>query len=639
MMRPFAWIGMALALLATVAGCSLPTPQSCRGSASPSFTGTLPRDMFPNRHRPLSAAAEDEAETAESHRPQAVAEAAFAQPAGDFAGVAFTGEAPKGEAPKGEAPKGEAPKGEAPAGEALTGEAPIAAVSAAEISTGEVAGQQAPDEHFLVDELPAPRPDRPEEPPELVPAPAPEAAEAAAAVSPLSLQAVLISLEQSYPLLRSLLLEYQLAEGKRLAAAGEFDLLLKTANEAAPAGFYQTYRNRVKLEQPTYQGGAVFGEYRIGRGFFEPWFGERQTNDGGEFKLGFEAALLKDRHIDRRRAAIFQADLDWQSVDPLVGTQLLVFARLASQAYWNWVAAAQAVDAQQQLLRLATQRTEQIEERVKSGDLEEIARIDNDRLIASREAKLIEAQRKLQAAAIKLSLYFRDEQGLPIVPDPSQAPDDFPAADRPPMDLDAIVAQAVAARPEVAQIDLQRQKVEVELAEAENKLLPKLDAFVAASQDVGQPTSPKRDKSPFKLEAGVFGEVPLQRREAQGKIHAAQGKLAQLNVKRQFAVDKITAEVQDAVSAMETAAERIERARTNVRLAERSLQLGREAFEAGDTDVIVLNIREEAVTDARLLLISAETDFFNALAAYRAALGLRPNHEMPDGAPRAVVEP
>ncbi len=478
-------------------------------------------------------------------------------------------------------------------------------------------------EEFLIDDVTPPpaegAADKP--PPELLPAPTgtPDA------MRSLTLHDVILSVSQSYPLLRAAMLEYDVAEGKQLAAEGAFDLALKTANASTPMGFYQTYRNSVKLEQPTFYGGAVFGEYRIGRGDFEPWYGNRQTNDGGEFKLGFQASLLKNRQIDDRRADILQAGLDWQAVDPLVRSQVLDFVRLASQTYWSWTAAGQAVEAQERLLRLATERAGQIEERVKAGDLEEIARIDNERLIASREAKLIEAQRKLQTAAIKLSLFWRDAGGEPIVPSAGQAPDDFPTHETPNVDqLEVLIDEALRIRPDINEIDLLRRKVEIELAEAENKLLPKLDARIEASKDVVV-----AEQLQGRQNAVQAGSRPVRRSAAAAPRSAWQDsrrprQAAQINAKRQFVVDKITTQVQDAVNGMDTAAQRIARAKTNLRLAERSLELGREAFNAGDTDVIVLNIREQAVADARLSLIEAQADYFTAQADFQAALGADP---------------
>jgi outer membrane protein TolC len=319
------------------------------------------------------------------------------------------------------------------------------------------------------------------------------------------------------------------------------------------------------------------------------------------------------------------ANLARSAVEPQIQAELLQFILAASDAYWSWVAAGRMYAAQEQLLRLATTRVEQIEQRILSGDLERIARIDNQRLIASRETKLIESERKLQAAAIKLSLFFRDARGAPVVPESLQLPASFPASS--PYDQDQLLSdieQAWSVRPELQFLDLQIEQIRVELAEAENRLLPTLDARLEASKDVGAAADEKGDKTPFELEVGIFGQVPLQRRAACGKIQSLRGKLTQVSAKREYAADKVEVEVRDAASALEAAVGRIEQARIARKLADQSLELGRLGFESGDLTVITLNLYEKAVMEAELQLIEAQADFFKALAAYRAALGIDP---------------
>ncbi len=467
-----------------------------------------------------------------------------------------------------------------------------------------------------------------QEPERLPPPAAPDRSPAVPEViaeGPLRLGDVISSVQASYPLLVTAMLERVVAGGKQISAWGEFDLNIKAFGIAAPEGFYQTYRNGIAAEQQVFRGGYIYGGYKIGDGNFQPWFGERETNEGGEFSAGFGVPLLKDRWIDKRRAGVFQRNLARQAVEPAIRAQLLEFVRVASQSYWLWVAAGRNLKAQRELLQNAKDRVRQIEEKVKAGDLAKIARINNQQLIASRETKVIESERKLQEAAIKLSLFLRNSQGEPIVPDDSRLPASFPDPVSPTADqIEEDIQSAVAASPFLSEIDLLAEQVRVELRNAENMLLPKLDARLQASKDLGAPASSKRDKTPFELEAGLFGELPLQRREARGKITAAEGKLAQITAKREFIVNKITAAVQDAVSALRAASGRIERAETNLRLARETLTLGRVQFNAGDIDLVTLNIYEKAVTDAQLLLISAQADFFAAVANYRAALAQDP---------------
>jgi len=446
----------------------------------------------------------------------------------------------------------------------------------------------------------------------------------------VTLPVVIDSIQRSYPLLRIALLQGAIADGDNLSAQGEFDLSLKGETLNQPQGFYKNYRHKVSLTQPVFQGGYVMGNYRLGDGFFPTWYGERGTNEGGEFALGVGGPLLKGREIDERRTKLFQSQLAQSAVEPNVQAQMLDFVRLGTQYYWTWVAAGQAVEAYRELLRLAEQRVVQIKQRVEAGDLERIARINNEQLIASRETKLIEAERKVQMSAIKLSLFLRNPVGEPLVASNRQLPRTFPPRWNPSEEqIQLDVATALAARPEFIELNLVAEQTRIELAYAENSLLPKVDWVVYTSKDVGGPASSKNDKTPFEMEAGIVGEVPLQRRQARGKIESLRGKLSQIQVKREFLTNKVTAEVQDAVSALRAAAARIERAEANVRLATEARELARAQFDVGDIVLVELNIYEQAVTDAQFQRIAAEADFFISEADYRAALAIDPRTASP----------
>jgi len=439
----------------------------------------------------------------------------------------------------------------------------------------------------------------------------------------ITLEEVLNSVQNHFPLLIAAAAEQQVADGKALAARGAFDLQARASTLNQPLGFYQNYRAGAMLNQPLYDsGGYVYGGYNLGRGDFPTWYKERQTDGDGEYAVGFGVPLLKDRQIDKRRAELFQAQLGSQAVEPMVRSQLILFSRDAAYAYWYWVALGQMLQVARNQLDLAEARVQQIALRVKEGDLPEIAGIDNDRFIAARQTKLIEANRKFQAAAIKLSLFLRTPEGQPLLPDVTQLPADFPPVSVfPAANFEADLAEAIAARPEIRELDLELEKINVELAAAQNQMLPKLDAVVEASKDTGTPASPSEDKTPFEMEAGLLAEVPLQRREARGKFRAAQGKQAQLLAKRDFVFNKITTAMQDAYSAILNAHDRYEQALKNKQLAIQSLNIGKQLFQAGDIDLIVLNIYEQAEAEAELQVIDAEAEYFSALADYRAALG------------------
>lgn len=461
---------------------------------------------------------------------------------------------------------------------------------------------------------------QPQEPasPEVPPAPTEEAIPPA--TNGLALDGVIGSVYQSYPMLEAAFFSRNIAAGQQLAAAGEFDLKLKAASENGPTGFYQTYRQSIGVVQPLYHGGEAFAGYRIGRGDFEPWYQERQTNGAGEFKAGVAIPLARNRNVDSRRAAVWRSSVERQLIEPDIQAQLIGFVQEASYAYWDWIAAGARYRIATRVLKLAEDRTARIERQVDEGFLDPPELTDNLRLVAERRGKQADTARKLQQTAVKLSLYLRDVDGNPLVPSPEwlrdfPEPTEINAED---MSFDAQLA--LQQRPELAVLTFMQRQLEVDYAAAHNEMRPSIDAVVTTSQDMGLPTSKKNDKGEFELDASILVDVPIQRRKARGKMQAIEGKISQLNAKRRFTEDKIVADVQAAYAGLISAYEQVLQARQAVEYAEELAQRERRNFELGASDLLKVTLREQYAAESADKTVDALLLYYQARADYRAAL-------------------
>lgn len=437
----------------------------------------------------------------------------------------------------------------------------------------------------------------------------------------IQLDQVISSVYRAYPSLQAALFQFQRADGAVLSANGEFDTAFKASTENGPVGFYETYRHTIGVSQPIYTGGEFFAGYRLGRGEYQPWYLERQTNEGGEFKVGVALPLLQDLDIDSRRTQLWQAELARQQVNPDVQALLIGFVQTGSDAYWDWVAAGHKLRIYDRVYRLAEQRQQGLERRAEVGDIDPPVVEDNRRLILSREAIVLEARRKFQESAIKLSLYLRDTSGMPLVLGLDDLPEFAEVSPLAASELPADIQFALRSRPELRAMSLMREQLEVEYRQAENTYLPTLDLVMSGSQDVGSPTSPKEDKSPFDLEIGLFGEVPLQRREAEGKLRMIEAKLAELNQKMRMASDTITAEVQAAYAAVIAEYEQIALNREAVAIAENLADIERRKLEVGESDLLSVILREQYAAETAVYEVDALLRYFKARADYRATLG------------------
>ena len=433
-------------------------------------------------------------------------------------------------------------------------------------------------------------------------------------------QEVVESVYRSYPMLQSALYSRNIANGQQVSASGAFDTKLKGASENGPVGFYQTYRQALGVVTPTYWGGEVFAGYRIGRGDFQPWYQERQTNDGGEFKAGVQIPLARNRMIDDRRAELWKSGYARELAEPDIQAQLISFVQEASYAYWDWVAAGEYFGIAERVLKLAEERTARIEVQVKAGFVDPPELTDNLRMVAIRQAKLADTRRKLQQTAAKLSLYLRDGQGNPILPTPEQLPGFMQPTPIKENELEAHVQLALSQRPELVALDIFRQQIQIDYSNAENYLQPELNAILWGSQDVGAPTSPKRDKSPFESEAGVYLDVPIQRRKTRGKMTELEGKLAQLSAKRRLVADKIRVDVQMAHAGLESAREQVSETQEALDHADDLADRERKNQAAGASDLLKVSLREQYAVESAEKHVDALKLYYESLADFRAAL-------------------
>ncbi|MEM1303816.1 MAG: TolC family protein, partial [Planctomycetota bacterium] len=437
-----------------------------------------------------------------------------------------------------------------------------------------------------------------------------------------TLTQVVNSVRNNFPLIREAAAARVIASGETLAAIGAFDHKLDGYSNGQPLDFFQNSWHVWGVERDTYWGGKIGAGYKLGRGSFEPWFLERETNDGGELSLKLQAPIGRDVAIDANRAELWRARLERDRVEPFIRAQVIGAVREGSIAYWDWIASGANLRIAEGVLQLGVDRIEFLREEVKAGAKAEIDLTDNRRIIVSRQAKVIDARRKLEQSAAKLSLFLRTATGAPVVLGRDVMPPAFPAIDS----VDDLNEQqdidfAIDNRPELAELSIVRRQLDIALRQAVNETRADVDGGLFFGQDVGNPTA-SDNKSDFELEATLTVSVPLQRRKALGKLRQLRGKLAQLQAKTQFAGDKVAAEVRIARAALIAAAERVEQTTVGVELARQVQEAERERYRGGQSTLLNLNLREQQAAEAAVALVAAQLDYFVALSDYVAALGL-----------------
>lgn len=450
---------------------------------------------------------------------------------------------------------------------------------------------------------------------------------AAASNGPLTLQEVLQSSARSAPDIIAALARNRQAEARALTAQGAFDTVFAVEGRSRVAGYYDGTEIAAKAEQPlSNNGGYLYGQYRASRGDFPVYEDKSYTNRLGELKIGALYSLLRDRLIDARRSEFRLAtnNIDiarFETKAASIGVQ----AR-AVEAYQKWVAAGLKLKAYEALLALAGGRTKGIERQVQLGAKPDILLTENDVNLVRRQAYVVEARQDFRAAAVKLSLYYRDANGAPVVVDEMRLPADAAALDG----IRTNSAFNLEGRPDFAIMLQEIDKATVKLALARNDLLPRLEVGGEVAKDVGPTGLGGSSRTPLEMIVGVTFKIPLQNRKAKGKLAETQAKIDELTVKQQFLAEKIRAEV-TAISLEVDAANQLVATTDKERiLAQRLAAAERRRFELGSSDFFLVNQREESATNAEVKLIEAQARIAAARAELAAAtadedaLGLTP---------------
>ncbi|MFK8014335.1 MAG: TolC family protein [Gammaproteobacteria bacterium] len=446
---------------------------------------------------------------------------------------------------------------------------------------------------------------------------------AQAPAATLKLDEVLDASSTHFPKILEALAKRRAAALESTVALGAFDLVFSAESDSWATGFYDGNLASAKATQALRALGAdVYGQYRISTGDFPVYQDQNFTNQGGQAKIGVLFSLLRDRDIDERRfnerdAGFALRDADFNVLLTRIGVQ-----QRAAVAYWKWVAAGQALGVYEQLLRIAQQRDEGLRKQVTQGAVARIFLTENERNITRRLSLVTGAQRDFAQAANALSFYYRNGDGEPQTVRASALPDTLKmvsAATVPALVDLARVDDALARRPEVRQLRNAIDRASNRMALRENALKPRFDVRMELAQGVGGVGEGGVSRDSTDATVGLSFSVPVQRREARAKLAQARNKLDALRLQRQQLEEKIELEVQDIVISLRYAEELATLADREVELSE-ALQIAEQRrFDSGASDFFLVNVREQAVANAKVRAVAARLATQVARANFDAA--------------------
>ena len=440
---------------------------------------------------------------------------------------------------------------------------------------------------------------------------------------PLMPEEVLRSSALTFPSILEAFEREAAARGDQLSADGAFDLMLRGEVYDRITGTFDGNFASVEARQGLRPFGAeVFASYRLSSGRFPTSESSFNTTDLGQVRIGAMFSLLRNRRIDQRRFAIDDTRLaaEQASVDVLL-VQLNVQLE-ALRAYWRWVGAGEEVRVFEELLEIAEARQVGLTRGVREGARAQIALTENEQNLLRRRTLLEEARRNLETAANSLSFFLRDSSGRLVVPKREHLPSLAQLGKVP--DANKLMTQprseVLEQRPELRTLRLANERATNRIELRRNDLQPSLDGRAEVRQSFGPGPAgmPSFDAGTDAL-VGLTFTVPLQRRDARGRLARAEAELRELELRERRIADQIEVEIDNIIATLNAAVRLTSLANDEVKQATTMVQAERTRFRLGAGDFFLVNVREEAAADARIRAIRADVSGRLAAASYNAA--------------------
>jgi outer membrane protein TolC len=460
-------------------------------------------------------------------------------------------------------------------------------------------------------------------------APVGDPLETAIKTGPLLPDEVLRSSALTFPSILEAFEREAAARSDQLSADGAFDLMLRAEAFDRLTGFNDGGAVRAQATQPLQPYGAqIFGGYTLSDGRLPTSSSSFNTNEFGRFNVGALFSLLRDRDIDQRRFALEDTRLATSQARLDVMLVQLNVQQEALRAYWRWVAAGEEIRVFEELLEIAEARQIGLTREVSEGARARIALTENEQNLLARRSLLEDSRRNLQVAANSLGFYLRGSDGAMILPTREMLPDRNQMRGIAPVEqlLTQPISEVIQNRPELETFRLALERAANRVDLRRNDLLPRVDANIELSRGFGDPASPTGDTTGAAV--GVTFSVPLQRREARGRLQRAEAELRETELRQRRIADQLTTEVRNIIDNLTAALKVADLAEAEVKQANQMVQAERTRFRLGAGDFFFVNRREEAAADAQIKAIRAKLAgrlaeaSFNAATMNLSALGL-----------------
>ena len=369
---------------------------------------------------------------------------------------------------------------------------------------------------------------------------------------------------------------------------------------------------------PTWAGVELKGLIEQSRGaFLNP---EQAVPEDGLIALGASVNVGQGLLIDKRRAALKQAQIYLESTK---AERQLILNDLyldATETYWNWAADYSNLKILQEGVELAEQRFEMIKESYLQGDFPAIDTVEAYTQVMDRIYRLQTAQIQYFRSTQFVNTFLWDQNEEPIELMDATFPEDV---------LNEMIfdyskeslREYIEMHPDLRLTDFDIESLMVERRFKSNQLLPVLKVnynFLTESFN-------QLGNSPFlenNYKMGLTFGMPLFLRRERGELGLTRAKIDFKNYQRDLKLLQLKTKLESEIYNFETVEQQLRVFYNNVNGLRRLLDGEMIRFDIGESSLFLVNAREVSLISAQLTLNDLAGKRKSAYAKLLNAAGL-----------------
>lgn len=414
-------------------------------------------------------------------------------------------------------------------------------------------------------------------------------------------------------------LSLELGKQELRQARGGFDpVLFGDQNEKVYSGTEYYKKREGGVLVPTMAGVELKGVFEQNTG---PYLNaENRVPQNGLMALGAAVNLGEGLFIDRRRAALRQAQL---YADASVEERRLILNNLymdATFAYWDWVESHANLSVYEEGVNLAEIRFKGIKSSFEQGDLPAIDTVEAYTQVLNRIIRLQDAENDYFSKTQNLNVYLWDEDENPFFLNPDVIPVDL--GNDPPDNIDiSLLRDGVASHPELKLMDYDLDFLDVERRWKAEQLKPVIKVNYNFLTERLWPSN----IHPFfenDYKWGISISTPLFLRRERGALGITKAKINITQYKRDLGFQELLANLEKEYNSLLVLGNQLKVFEESIAGLKRLLDGEKTKFEMGESSLFLINAREVAFFDGLVVLNSVYSKRNIARSKVRVAAGL-----------------